>query len=31
MTQQNTPDREKNQDKDTKTETKTERLVDLGS
>ena len=31
MTQQNTPDREKNQDKDTKTETKTERLVELGS
>lgn len=31
MTQQNTPDREKNQDKDTKSETKTERLVELGS
>lgn len=31
MTQQNTPDRENNQDKDTKSETKTERLVELGS
>ena len=31
MTQQNTPDRENNQEKDTKSETKTERLVELGS
>lgn len=31
MTQQNTPDRENNQEKDTKPETKTERLVELGS
>ena len=29
MTQQNTPDRENNQEKDTKSETKTERLVEL--
>lgn len=31
MTQQNTPDRENNQEKDTNSETKTERLVELGS